>query len=106
MRGLKFFTKTSQVRTWVIASYHSPHSLTWSWCLDFHLFSKGERVIRRSLYFAYRNHPSTLQWGVVIPFIGLIYWNRQQPMWYRDLWRRQNDEIFYRHIQVKESHVR
>lgn len=90
MKGLRFFTKTSDPRCWDLASYHSPHSLTWRWVLSFSLFRDGERKVW-PLWFPYRNNHG-LQWVLRIPWLGLLRFAQQQPMWFRDLYLRMRDE--------------
>lgn len=90
MTGLKLPSRTSCRSTWNLASYHSPHSLTWSWVVSFSFFRGDERRVR-PLWFAYRTNDG-LQWGFRIPWLGIVQWHRQRPMYYRDLYRRERDE--------------
>lgn len=90
MWGIGLFIKTSQRGCWNIVSYHNPHSLTWSWFISFALFRGDERRVR-PLWFGYRTNAG-LQWGFRIPFVGLIQWHRQRPIYFRDLYYRQRDE--------------
>lgn len=90
MNGLRFFTRTSQQRCWNVASYHSPHSLTWSWVVSLSLF-RGDEARVWPLWFSYRTNDG-LQWGFRIPWLGIVQWHRQRPVYYRDLYHRQRDE--------------
>ncbi len=88
MRGLKFFTRTSDQRCWNVASYHSPHSLTWSWILSFSL-PRGDSG-RWLGFWTYEDNAGR-QWGLQIARCE-VQWRGQQPMWYRDLYIRSCDE--------------
>lgn len=88
--GLNFFTKTSQRGCWNIASYHNPHSMTWSWIVSFARF-RGDEARVRPLWFSYRTNGG-LQWGFRIPFFGIVSGHRQRPMYFRDLYYRLRDE--------------
>lgn len=90
MKGLTLLTKTSQRGRWNIAAYHNPHSLTWSWIVSFARFTADEARVR-PLWFSYRTNDG-LQWGFRVPFLGIIQWSRQQPMYFRDMYYRQRDE--------------
>lgn len=88
MKGLRFFQKTNTPRAWVLASFHSPHSLTWRWGLWLH-FAPTTLLPRVS---GHRNNGRLLQWWAAIPFLGTLDFHQQQPMWYRDLYMRLRDE--------------
>lgn len=90
MTGLSLFKRTNCKRTWNIASFHSPHSLTWSWILGFSKFGSDEARVW-PLFYSYRDN-NGLQWGLRVPFVGFIRWSRQREMWYRDLYRDLRDE--------------
>lgn len=85
LNGLKFFVRTNVPLSWNVASFHSRHSLTWSWILSFGFF-RGDAPRVRPIWYAYRDN-NGLQWGFRIPWVGLVRWSRQQPMWYRDICR-------------------
>ena len=89
INGLDFFRKCSGKHHWNIAAFHSPHSLTWSWILGFSLFQDGETRVW-PLWWIYRTNQG-LMWGFRLPFIGMIRWQRQRPMWYRDLYMNARD---------------
>lgn len=90
LKGLAFFTKVSGPRCWNIISFHSPHSLTWSWILSFSLF-RGDERRAWPLFGTWRTNNGR-QWTFRVPWIGLFHWHRQQPMWYRDIFRQERDE--------------
>jgi hypothetical protein len=111
MRGLSLFARTNSPRHWNLASWHSPHSLTWSWILHADVsrptfnphwraygkhspdsplgpaFHAGFGTLARVS--AYRNNNG---WQLGASLLGVtLSWSRQQPMWYHDLWRRERD---------------
>ncbi len=89
--GLTVLHRTSCPRTFNLLAYHSPHSLTWSWILSaqFDRMSRaGDGRFRFALH-PYRTNQG-LQIVLVLPWLCL-QWHRQQPMFYRDMWRRQRD---------------
>lgn len=90
MRGLSLFSKTSSPRTFNLASWHSPHSMTWSWILSISRSSEETNVLW-PIFMPYRTNGG-LQFVLRIPFIALVHWHRQRPMWYRDLYNRKRDE--------------
>ncbi|MEP0323252.1 hypothetical protein [Bauldia litoralis] len=87
MRGFKLFGRTNRPRHRII-SWHSPHSLTWRWSLWI-----GFERPRLKPYFApYRKPCGLLDWNA--HFFGLqVSFNQQRPMWFRDMYQRQNDRI-------------
>lgn len=87
MRGLTFFKRTSGRGVWNLVSYHSWHSMTWSWLISFSLRGRSEAVIR-PLYWSHRSEKA-YRCGIRIPYIGTLRWARQEPMWYRDLYYKQ-----------------
>lgn len=112
MRALSLLRRTS-ARNINIASWHSPHSLTWSWILSlswntpayvkphaqwasvgphrFRGFSVGNLVNAHA-----RRDNNGWQLGVSLLGLGLN-WHRQRPMWFRDLyWKRENEHSGYR----------
>lgn len=86
--GLAFFHRTSSPKTWNIAAYHSPHSLTWRWVLS---FSRGGYFGRLPRIWTYRDNNGR-QWSLNLPWIGSFDWRVQRPMWFRDLYIRQRDK--------------
>lgn len=85
IKGLKLFSRTSNERCINLASYHSPHSLTWSWIL-----SVSRQSGWKTWFYPYRTNGG-LQWVLRLPFFA-VQWNRQRPMFFRDMWARQRDE--------------
>lgn len=96
-------------RSLLLASWHSPHSLTWSWILratwSSPEYARPMRVWSRvgphrsygfgigSLIHAYLMRDNGgWQWGLILLGVGLT-WSRQRPMWFRDLYRRLRDDI-------------
>jgi hypothetical protein len=84
--GLALFTRTSDRRCWNIASYHSPHSLTWRWLISFSLF-RGDEWRARPLWWSFPTSDG-LQWGFRVPWIGMVRYQQQRPMWFRDLYQQ------------------
>lgn len=86
--GFGLFKKTSDSRRWLLAFYHSPHSLTWRWTFSFG-FYPARRVW--PIFQSYRTNDG-LQWWLRIPFVGMLDFHQQRPMWYRNLFQRLRDE--------------
>ncbi|KTS09719.1 hypothetical protein SB2_11730 [Methylobacterium radiotolerans] len=105
--GLTIFERRGRGRA-DIASWHSPHSLTWSWILTVgwavpryvkphwqweavgpHKF-RGASIGSLINAHAMRNN-NGWQWGFAV--LGLsLSWSHQYPMWFRDLyWRRESE---------------
>jgi len=89
MKGLKFFSRTSGKGCWNLASFHSPHSMTWSWILSFSL--PRSRDEGRWLYFSHYRSNVGLEWSLQVARTCLR-WHRQRPMWYRDCYMRLRDK--------------
>jgi hypothetical protein len=89
--GLALFARTSDRRSWNVASYHSPHSMTWRWLISFSLF-RGDEWRVRPLWWS---HTTTdgLQWGCRVPWIGIVRFQQQRPMWFRDLYQQLRDRF-------------
>lgn len=108
-KGLSLFTRTSGRRNFNIASFHSRHSLTWSWILSLQLPSS---VVLKPHAGKYRSDPyhwglhaglggllsfgigrdnNGVQWNASICFLH-FQWHRQRPMYYRDMYQRVSDE--------------
>ncbi|PRD42112.1 hypothetical protein C5748_18350 [Phyllobacterium phragmitis] len=107
--GFAAFKRTSGKRSWNIASYHSPHSLTWRWLIGLSLGSVGSRP---RLYMTPSHHYP----GMKNPFVAFAFnvgfagasastnnygwqfgawmlgvhlnFSQQRPMWYRDMIQR------------------
>lgn len=89
MKGLTLLGRTNDRRTFNIAAWHSPHSMTWSWIVSLSL-PRGDEG--RWLHFsAYRTNVG-LQWILQVARVGLRF-HRQRPMWYRDLYERKRDQL-------------
>src|SRR5829696_404721 len=86
MRGLKFFTRTSGRGSWDLISYHSPHSLTWSWILSFQLPRQGE-----GRWFGFHRMSGQQKWLLQIAKFSLG-WYSQESMWFRDMFWRKSEE--------------
>ena len=100
MKGLALIGRTSGRGTWNIISWHSPHSMTWSWILSVSLPRSGEG---RWLHaYRYRNNDRCLQWGFQIARIG-VRWHQQRPMWYRDLYQRKRDQFDHLEQAIEHS---
>lgn len=111
--GFAAFKRTSSKRSWNLASYHSPHSLTWRWLIG---ISFGSIFARPRLYMSPREtfmgakdpFPSfafnigiagasastnNYGWQFAAWVLGFhVYFHQQKPMWYRDLYHRARDE--------------
>lgn len=83
-----------------IASWHSPHSLTWRWLID---VSWGWNP--RLLAHARRNPIGGGSWSLWLVCFG-FNGSWQQPMWFRDLYMRMRDEEDIRNgmMWVSERH--
>ena len=100
---LLLFSRTSARRTFIVAGWHSSHSLTWRWSL-----CVRPHNIARPTPFAYRNSAGFgvgigpllsvtthctndgRQWEVSAFWHGL-HFSQQRPMWFRDIYRRERD---------------
>lgn len=89
MKGLSFFKKTSD-GSYNLVSYHSPHSMTWSWIFGVNRDGWSERRLWPILM-SYRTNDG-LQLILRIPHIAIFRWHRQRPIWYRNLYQRLRDE--------------
>lgn len=111
--GFAMLKRTSGKKSWNVASYHSPHSLTWHWLLN---LSLGALFSRPRLYMSPRStflgekdpFPSfafnigiagasaslnNYGWQFAAWMLGLhVHFQQQRPMWYRDLYHRARDE--------------
>jgi len=111
--GFAAFKSTSGKRSWNIASYHSPHSLTWRWLIGLTI---GSVFARPRIYMSARNtfmgeidpfptfafnvgfaggsaSKNNYGWQFAAWIFGLhLHFSQQRPMWYRDLYHRARDE--------------
>lgn len=99
MNGLRLFARDSG-GGWILVSWHSPHSLTWRWFLSFTRF-RGDEARVWPICWSYQTNPGGLQWGFRIPWLGVVAFHQQRPMWYRDLYIRMRDERD--HARYKQS---
>lgn len=111
--GVAAFRRTSGKRSWNVASYHSPHSLTWRWLVNLSLGSVFTRprlyMSPRETFMGVKNPFSAFAFNIGIAgasastnnygwqfaawLLGLrIHFSQQRSMWYRDLYRRARDE--------------
>lgn len=103
-KGLALLRKTNSKGLFNLASFHSPHSLTWSWILSLR-FSEGASFkphFRKTAgglgvgfgnvlsAYAYKSN-NGLEWQINLLTVGLHY-SPQQPMWFRDMFWRADDE--------------
>ena len=101
---LKLLSRTSSDKTINLASWHSPHSLTWRWVMSLrrHPFAWPKpHAQRNSVGFgaglgtlmsfrAYRTNGGW-QWGICAFWHGL-HFSQQRPMWFKDMIQRAWDE--------------
>jgi hypothetical protein len=100
--GLALFTPTNVKGSWNLASFHSPHSLTWRWLLAFSLF-RGDEWRVWPIWMPDNRSNTGFRWTLRIPFVGFLRFDQQRPMWYRDIWSRQRDRED-RERTAKSSH--
>ena len=101
---LTLFQRTSSDKTINLASWHSPHSLTWRWIMSLrrHQLMWPKPFARRDSvgfgagigtllsFWAYKDN-SGWQWGLCALWHGL-HFGQQRPMWFKDMCRRSWDE--------------
>jgi hypothetical protein len=111
--GLAVLKRTSSKRSWNLASYHSPHSLTWRWLVG---ISFGSMFARPAIYMQPREilprwpnpfvafafnigiagasaSTNNYGWQFAAWMFGIhVHFHQQAPMWYRDLYVRARDE--------------
>lgn len=78
MNGLALFRRTNERRSWNLASYHDPASITWSWVLSFSLLKPGEHRV----WPIFSPWPGVGQtrWSLRVPFVGILRWLTQEKM--------------------------
>lgn len=88
---LHLFQRTNGRRSINLASYHSQHSLTWSWILSMS-FDSIWRKPNGWPRFAFRAHRNNSGWMIVLdlPFV-VFERHRQREMWYKHLFARARD---------------
>ncbi|KNY20368.1 hypothetical protein [Methylobacterium sp. ARG-1] len=112
MQGLSLFRLTSDRRTVNLASWHSPHSLTWRWILSAGfqriVFAKPRGMWKTTGPHVYRcgsigtvlsafamRHNNGWQFGLTV--LGLaISFSQQRPMWFRDLYYAEQNRRYER----------
>lgn len=108
--ALGLFNRTNSKRSFNIAAYHSPHSLTWSWILSVSFdgiwrYPPPPIATRKGLRFGF--HPfrtnGGLQWVLTAPFV-IIHWHRQKEMWFRSLYASARDRE--EALEAKVSNLR
>jgi hypothetical protein len=75
----------------VLAAWHSSHSITWRWFLSVRgIISRTGEPRFKFLWHRSRHNcgSSTI---VRLPFLRFD-WQTQHPMWFRDVWRREQRE--------------
>lgn len=93
MKGLRLFARTSCPHSINLASYHSPHSLTWSWILSVAFDGIWKHHDKPKLRMGF--HPYRTNGGlqIVLTIPGFVFqWHRQREMWFRDLRQRERHE--------------
>lgn len=105
--ALTLFHKTSDRRSISLAYWHSPHSLTWRWGLNLSRQPMTMKPFATWMPPRYGHMGFGAGIGQLLAFtamrnnggwqfhFGLLWhaldFSQQQPMWYRDLYRRQRD---------------
>jgi len=118
--GLKAFSRTSSERTWNIASYHSPHSLTWRWLVNVmagRVLSPFRLHLDPGPHFAgfmfsigiggAHAYTTNGGWQFGVWIMGLhFHLSQQRPMWFRDMYQRARDEAdqLSGHAWLSDSH--
>lgn len=74
--GLRFFSRTSQTQRYLLASYHHPARLCWSWSLSAQFGRHGS--YRWPYLFGYRDARG---WAVRLPWLVEISFTRQTYDW-------------------------
>ena len=91
MTGLALFNKGSDGRRRTIASWHSPHSVTWRWLVRYQWRSSTWLKPSKWLMACRMVHNSGGEAVACIGPLALTFvW--QKPTWYRDIYLRMRDE--------------
>lgn len=86
--GVDFWRRTSDLYTTNLASFHSPHSLTWSWALSF----IRPRSADEGRWLGLHGYRTNTGWTVFLQVARRqLHLSRQYPMPYRTLYRRMRD---------------
>lgn len=87
--SLKLFSRTSERDTFNLASYHSPHSLTWRWIVSFYR-PRLDRGRWRPMWNLLRHNSGGQAYFGMLKLGFRFHW--QRPMWFRDLYMSKRDE--------------
>lgn len=112
---LSLLSRTSDRKTINIASWHSPHSLTWRWIMSLrrHPFAWPKPHARMNTvgfgaglgtllsFHAYRTNGGW-QWGASVFWHGL-HFSQQRPMWFKDMFDRVRDERDQAHRDLRRA---
>lgn len=107
--GLSIFSRTSSAKRINLASWHSPHSLTWRWILSLgrhQLWTFKPYAFGRALrhghagigggfgqFIAFRAWRDNNGWQLAASLLWhALEFSQQPPMWYRDIYMRERDE--------------
>ena len=74
MRGLSFLGRTNVRGNWVLASYHDPQSLTWSWAVYFDTSNVG------NCWFYNNSMTAQRETSFGVPHLFVIRIKRQDKM--------------------------
>lgn len=89
---LSLLSKTSSRRTFNIASWHSRHSLVWSWCVSVSVDRSWRKPNGRLRFgVSSRTHNLGGEWVLIVPFL-ILRRSWQHEMWFKDMFRRKSDE--------------
>jgi hypothetical protein len=92
MTGFQMFSRCNTKWSFIIASWHSPHSMTWRWCFYWHRLREGERRFSwKPLHWGPSNG-NGIEISFLVPWTCLLRFVTQPPMWYRDHYSRLVDE--------------
>lgn len=83
MKGLKFFTRQHRngtpIRSWTLASYHHPNSLTWRWVISYSARKAGRTGVYAMR--VYRNRGFNFHAGINLSILGSLSIQTQPHMW-------------------------
>lgn len=83
LRGLSFFKRShcngTPIRSWLLAAYHHPRSLTWRWGIWYSMRKAG----KTGVYFmrVYRSQGFNFHAGINLPLFGSVSMQTQPHMW-------------------------
>lgn len=112
--ALGLFRRTSERGRYIVASWHSPHSLTWSWCLTVSgqplrwpkPFAMANTAgfgagLGQMLAFDTYTTNGGRQWFASLFWVSFS-WRRQRPLYYREMFARERGE----HEALQRRHRR